>query len=138
MQNKILLTIGALLILIGFFQPELNIPTLGGNCVDTVNCVIDAPSNPILLEKSRVITEIMKNPDLLKEVVPTESELKDIIVNYVGNKINPTNDEVTVEDIINVFAEQFPEFLLVLAEENWINGYTQALNDSKAMIKKPG
>ena len=80
----------------------------------------------------------MKNPDLLKEVVPTESELKDIIVNYVGNKINPTNDEVTVEDIINVFAEQFPEFLLVLAEENWINGYTQALNDSKAMIKKPG
>ena len=75
----------------------------------------------------------MKNPDLLKEVIPTESELKDIIVNYVGNKINPENDEVTVEDIVNVFAEQFPEFLLVLAEENWINGYTQALNDSKAI-----
>lgn len=73
----------------------------------------------------------MKNPDLLKEVVPTESELKKIIVNYVGNKINPETDEVTVEDIINVFAEQFPEFLLVLAEENWINGYTQALQDTK-------
>ena len=38
---------------------------------------------------------------------------------------------MTVEDIINVFAEQFPEFLLVLAEENWINGYTQALQDTK-------
>lgn len=75
----------------------------------------------------------MKNPDLLKEVIPTESELKDIIVNYVGNKINPENDEVTVEDIVNVFADQFPEFLLVLAEENWINGYTQALNDSKTI-----
>lgn len=73
----------------------------------------------------------MKNPDLLKEVIPTESELKKIIVNYVGNKIDPETDEVTVEDIINVFAEQFPEFLLVLAEENWINGYTKALQDIK-------
>jgi hypothetical protein len=62
MQNKILLTIGALLVLIGFFQPELNLSVIGqGNCIDTINCVIDAPSNPGLLEKSRVITEIMKN-----------------------------------------------------------------------------
>ena len=75
----------------------------------------------------------MKNPDLLKEVVPTESELKEIIVNYVGNTINPDADEVTVEDIVDVFADQFPEFLLVLAEENWINGYTQALSDSKSL-----
>ena len=71
----------------------------------------------------------MKNPDLLKEVIPTESELKEIIVNYVGNKLNPETDEITVENIIEVFAEQFPEFLLVVAEENWINGYTQALKD---------
>jgi len=75
----------------------------------------------------------MKNPDLLKEVIPTESELKDIIVNYVGNTIDPDTEEITVEDIINVFADQFPEFLLALAEENWINGYTQALNDSKSV-----
>lgn len=75
----------------------------------------------------------MKNPDLLKEVVPTESELKEIVVNYVGNTLNPDTEEVTVEDIVNVFAEQFPEFLLALAEENWINGYTQALSDSKSI-----
>jgi molybdopterin converting factor small subunit len=74
----------------------------------------------------------MKNPDLLKEVVPTESELKEIIVNYVGKTINPENDEITVEDIVDVFAQQFPEFLLALAEENWVNGYTQALSDSNA------
>lgn len=73
----------------------------------------------------------MKNPDLLKEVIPTESELKEVIVNYVGNRIKPDNEEVTVENIIDVFAEQFPEFLLVLAEENWINGYTQALKDTE-------
>jgi hypothetical protein len=71
----------------------------------------------------------MKNEDLLNQVIPTESELKEIIVNYVGNKINPEQDEVTVENIVDVFAEQFPEFLRAVAEENWINGYTQALND---------
>jgi hypothetical protein len=78
----------------------------------------------------------MKNPDLLKEVVPTESELKEIVVNYVGNTLNPDTEEVTVEDIVNVFAEQFPEFLLALAEENWINGYTQALSDSNSINKQ--
>ena len=71
----------------------------------------------------------MKNLELLKEVVPTESELKEIIVNYVGNRLSPESEEITVENIINVFAEQFPEFLVAVAEENWINGYTQALND---------
>tara|TARA_R100001510_G_C7647312_1_gene204663 strand:- start:20 stop:280 length:261 start_codon:yes stop_codon:yes gene_type:complete len=71
----------------------------------------------------------MKNQDLLKEIVPEESELKNLIVDYVGKIKNPSNDCVTVEQIIDVFADQFPEFLLVLAEENWINGYTQALND---------
>lgn len=76
----------------------------------------------------------MKNPNLLKEVIPTESELKEIIVNYVGKTLNPDSDEITVEQIINVFAEQFPEFLLAMAEENWINGYTQALADSKALL----
>lgn len=74
----------------------------------------------------------MKNPNLLKEVVPTESELKEIIVNFVGNTISPESEEITVEQIINVFAEQFPEFLLALAEENWINGYTQAIKDTRS------
>ena len=71
----------------------------------------------------------MKNIDLTKEVEPSESELKNIIVNYVGETLNPEEDEITVEQVINVFAEQFPEFLLAIAEENWVNGYTQALND---------
>ena len=75
----------------------------------------------------------MKNENLLKEVIPTESELKEIIVNYVGKTLNPDSDQITVEQIIDVFAEQFPEFLLALAEENWINGYTQALSDSRKM-----
>ena len=74
---------------------------------------------------------MMKNPDLIKEVIPTESELKEMIVNYVGNTLDPEVDEITVEQVVEVFAEQFPEFLLAVAEENWVNGYTQALNDLK-------
>ena len=59
-----------------------------------------------------------------------DSPLKELIVNFVGNIINPENDEVTIEHIATVFADEFPEFLITLAEENWINGYTQALSDS--------
>ena len=65
----------------------------------------------------------------MNEQINNDTPLKDLIVDFVGNKINPENDEVTIEHITEVFSEQFPEFLLKLAEENWINGYTQALND---------
>ena len=70
-----------------------------------------------------------ENSLLKTEVLPTDSELKDIIVNYVGNNLNPETENITVENIVEVFAQQFPEFLLAIAEENWINGYTQALKD---------
>lgn len=69
-----------------------------------------------------------ENPDLLKKVEPV-NELKSWLVNYVGDKLNPENDEVNVEMIIQVMAEEFPEFLMPLAEENFIRGYRQALAD---------
>ena len=74
--------------------------------------------------------------NLLKTISPTESELKNIIVDYVGNKSNPQDNEVTVENIIDIFSEEFPEFLLSLAEENWVNGYTQALKDVEYFEEK--
>ncbi len=67
----------------------------------------------------------------MSEQVKNDTPLKDLIVDFVGNKLNPENDEVTIEHIAEVFSEEFPEFLLTLAEENWVNGYTQALNDVK-------
>jgi len=69
-----------------------------------------------------------ENPELLQSVEKS-NELKEWLVNYVGNKYNPDSDEVTVEMIIKTMAEEFPEFLLVLAEENFIRGYQQALAD---------
>ena len=72
--------------------------------------------------------DIEKNEELTNEV-QTDSELKDIIVNYVGTKKNPENDEVTLQLVLDTFSEEFPEFVLPLAEENFIRGYNQALYD---------
>ena len=58
-----------------------------------------------------------------------EKTIKEILVTYVGEKLNPENGDVTVEHIIEVMADEFPDFLMVIAEENWIRGYEQALND---------
>ncbi|QDP63294.1 MAG: hypothetical protein GOVbin703_41 [Prokaryotic dsDNA virus sp.] len=69
------------------------------------------------------------NPLLDSIVEKNESDLKLWLVNYVGEKENPDNGDVTVHHIVNVMANEFPEFLMAVAEENWIRGYEQALND---------
>ena len=69
-----------------------------------------------------------ENPDLLKNVTK-DTPIKKWLVNYVGEKEEPENDEVNVEMIVKTVAEEFPEFLLVVAEENFIRGYSQALAD---------
>ena len=71
----------------------------------------------------------MDNPILMK-TVKTETGLKEMLVNYVGSVAEPENNEVTVEMIVNVMSSEFPEFLMVVAEENWIRGYKQGLDDA--------
>ena len=82
------------------------------------------------------MNDIEINTDLSVKITPTESKLKELIVDYVGNYLEPEDDEITVEQVIDVFASEFPEMLLALAEENWINGYTQALTDVEYMKNK--
>ena len=69
-----------------------------------------------------------QNPQL-EETVDDETPLKEMLVTYVGDKTEHDEDEVTVQMIVNTVAEEFPEFLAVVAEENWIRGYRQALTD---------
>jgi hypothetical protein len=66
---------------------------------------------------------------ILEEEVAAESPLKEIFIDYVGNKKKPEDDKVTVDMIVETLAEEFPEFLMAVAEENWIRGYHQALSD---------
>ena len=67
--------------------------------------------------------------EVLDEVVETSNELKTMLVNYVGEKQSPDEDSVTVEMIVDQLANEFPEFVLAVAEENFMRGYQQALSD---------
>ena len=67
----------------------------------------------------------------LAELVEPDTDLKNILVEYVGEK-KSTDGNVTVEMIVETMATEFPEFLMVIAEENWIRGYHQALDDVDA------
>ena len=68
--------------------------------------------------------------------VKKDTELKEWLVDYVGNKLSPKNKEVTVEMIVDVFIEEFPEFMLVLAEENYMRGYQQGMDDVVHLLSK--
>tara|TARA_R100000008_G_scaffold84364_1_gene71576 strand:- start:788 stop:1084 length:297 start_codon:yes stop_codon:yes gene_type:complete len=76
------------------------------------------------------MNEWERSPDLDK-TVESNNELKSFLINYVGNKTNPENNDVTVDHIVKVMSEDFPEFLLAIAEENFIRGYHQALHDTE-------
>ena len=65
----------------------------------------------------------------LKKEVESENPMKEWLVEYVGDKHTPEDGQVTVEMVVESMAEEFPEFLLALAEENWIRGYRQGIAD---------
>ncbi len=70
-----------------------------------------------------------KEDELAKEVVNKDSELKEIFIDFVGRRLQPDNGEVTIEMCVDALAEEFPEFLLLVAQENFIRGYRQCLAD---------
>jgi hypothetical protein len=81
--------------------------------------------------------EAMKNPVLVQMVEP-DTELKNWLVEYVGNKLANDSPDVTVEMIVHVMAQEFPEFMLAIAEENFFRGYEQALEDLQESRKQDG
>ena len=58
--------------------------------------------------------------ETLKEIVSSDTEIKTWLVEYVGEKVQPENNEVTVEMVVETVAEEFPDFLAAIAEENWV------------------
>jgi len=70
------------------------------------------------------------NP-VLEENVETDTGLKQLVVNYIGTRLM-AEEEVTVDMAVQVFAAEFPEFLMAIAEENFLRGYQQALDDITA------
>ena len=82
------------------------------------------------MSDEKIITEeeAHHNP-LLGLVVQPESELKEYLVEYVGTKFD--NESVTVNMIAETLAEEFPEFTMAFAEENFLRGYQLGLNDAE-------
>lgn len=71
----------------------------------------------------------------LSDIVEPDTDLKNILVEYVGEKKSPDGN-VTVEMIVDAMAEEFPGFVLALAEENWVRGYQQAFYDLRGDLEK--
>jgi hypothetical protein len=74
------------------------------------------------------------NDDLAGLIVAKEGALKQILVEYVGKKYATEQDEgefeVTVQMIVDTLAHEFPEFVMIMAEENWLRGYKKGLDDA--------
>ena len=72
--------------------------------------------------------------ELAGVIVAKENTLKEILVEYVGNKYATEEDEgefeVTVQMIVDTLAHEFPEFVMIMAEENWVRGYQQGIDDA--------
>lgn len=71
----------------------------------------------------------MDDRELEETVVQKENPLKEMFVQYVGEKLKPDSGEVNVEMCVQVLAEEFPDFLLLVAQENFLRGYRQCLLD---------
>jgi hypothetical protein len=80
------------------------------------------------------------NENLAAVVVDSNTPLKQMLLEYVGNKYTTPEDEgefeVTVQMIVETLAHEFPEFVMIMAEENWVRGYQQGLNDATNYIQQ--
>jgi hypothetical protein len=70
------------------------------------------------------------------QIISKNSDLKQFLVNYVGNFLKKEEDSITVENILEVMIKEFPEFIQVLAEENFFRGYNQAWIDIDSASKE--
>ena len=82
------------------------------------------------MSDEKVITEqqVHENPYLSLPTESGDSELKTMLVKYVGTKFD--KEQVTAEMIIETLAMEFPELMFVFAEENFIRGYELGINDA--------
>ena len=81
------------------------------------------------MSKPQLPTAELGQNEIQEKEVQLDNPLKEWLVNYVGQRVEPENDTVTVGHIVEVMASDFPEFLMVVAEENWIRGYRQGIVD---------
>lgn len=80
--------------------------------------------------------EISIKDDIKDLEVKPDNSLRQMFVDYVGEKKNPEDGKVTLDMIISVLSDEFPEFVLAMAEKNFLLGYKQAFSDMEKWNKK--
>jgi hypothetical protein len=84
-----------------------------------------------MTEENTITEEELHTNEVLAMPVLPDSELKEYLVEYVGAKFD--QEEVTVHMVAEALAVDFPEFLFAFAEENFLRGYQQGLNDATTL-----
>tara|TARA_R110002020_G_scaffold353007_1_gene566001 strand:- start:158 stop:460 length:303 start_codon:yes stop_codon:yes gene_type:complete len=88
----------------------------------------------------------------LTEGVDRDTPMKSWLVDYVGNSFESEvsraeaetmktlewDGTVTVEMIVELMTKEFPDFVMAVAEENFIRGYRQAMDDVQIDIVGQG
>lgn len=90
MNNKILLIIASLLILLGLFKPDLSniIPHTNKN---NISVVLEAPSDEVVLKECEEVTSILKNGD------PKDSiRLRDLYID-IANLIDVDGEDMVIK-----------------------------------------
>jgi len=78
-------------------------------------------------EEKVINEEELNTNELLGMVVSPDSKLKTHLVEYVGTIFE--KEEVTVNMIAETLAYEFPEFMVAIAEENFLRGYQLGIDD---------
>lgn len=66
-----------------------------------------------------------------------ELHLRNFLIQYTGFKLNPEDEKITLQMLIHVLADEFPEIVMAIAEENFMRGYQQGIQDVETMSKIP-
>lgn len=72
----------------------------------------------------------------MQRTIEADNALKKLFVQYVGEKFKPENDKVTVEMCVHALAEEFPEFLAPISEQNFMLGYRQCEKDIHMLMQQ--
>ena len=92
-------------------------------------------NNKIQQEEIRTITEKEYNnaPLVVVPELTEDAELKNIIIDYTGHKLQPEDGKVDINMIAEMLASEFPEFVYAFAEQNFIRGYQLGLEDATTL-----
>ena len=99
----------------------------------TVSLRDDAPDQVDVFDPTELSEAIEQLKSVGAQVLAAESKLKEYLIEYVGTKFD--NESVTVNMIAETLAEEFPEFTMAFAEENFLRGYQLGLDDATRIPK---